>query len=303
MALHVHLLGKFCIASEAGPIPGLESHKIRELLSYLLLHLDRPQARTLLASELWADVTSDKSLKYLRQGLWQLQVALDPWLPSLFSVESDWIQLNSQPDLMLDVDVFEQALKAVQGRSGIELHRDQARALSEAVQLYRNDLLVTWTEDWCLLERERLQNLYLNALDKLMDYSLVHLELEAGLAYGQLSLACDEARECSHQRLMRLFALSGNRTAALRQYQRCTAILGETFGVQPSRTTETLLNAVREDQLEKLMPGVPSGALIPDIGVDVLTELNRIQVMLAEVQQSLGRNLLGAQDSNESLRA
>jgi hypothetical protein len=103
---------------------------------------------------------------------------------------------------------------------------------------------------------------------------------------------------------MRLYAMSGNRTAALRQYQRCNAILGETFGVQPSRTTEALLNAVREDQLEKLMPGLLPGVLMTsDIGDDVLAGLNRLQIVLAEVQQNLGRNLLRTQDTNESLRA
>jgi two-component SAPR family response regulator len=93
------------------------------------------------------------------------------------------------------------------------------------VALYHGDLLEDWFQDWCLYERERLQNIYLAALDKLMDYCEASRDYDAGLAYGTRILRHDLARERTHRRLMRLYYLAGDRTSALRQYDRCVQIL------------------------------------------------------------------------------
>jgi DNA-binding SARP family transcriptional activator len=55
---------------------------------------------------------------YLRKALWQLQAAVDAQptrsnSPALL-VEPDWVQINPDADLWLDVDVFEQAFIRVQ---------------------------------------------------------------------------------------------------------------------------------------------------------------------------------------------
>ncbi|NIN69138.1 MAG: hypothetical protein GTO63_31510, partial [Anaerolineae bacterium] len=77
----------------------------------------------------------------------------------------------------------------------------------------------------CLYERERLQNMYLAILDKLVSYSEVQGAYEAGLGYGSRILSYDGARERTHRRLMRLYYLAGDRTAALRQYDSCVEAL------------------------------------------------------------------------------
>jgi DNA-binding SARP family transcriptional activator len=106
-------------------------------------------------------------------------------------------------------------------------------------------------QDWCLFERERLQNMYLEVLDKLMDYCEEHGEIENGLIYGTLVLRLDRARERTYRRLMRLYHLDGNRSEALRQYQRCEAALHEELDVSPSNRTKELLKQIQLDQLEK----------------------------------------------------
>jgi len=53
-------------------------------------------------------------------------------------------------------------------------------------------------DDWCIFERERLQNIYLLMLDKLISYSAKHREYEAGQGYGYTILRYDRARERTH---------------------------------------------------------------------------------------------------------
>ena len=60
-------------------IPRLESRKAEELLAYLLLNRDQPQARERLADMLWGETFQDQANNYLRKALWQLQSALDNW--------------------------------------------------------------------------------------------------------------------------------------------------------------------------------------------------------------------------------
>ena len=94
------------------------------------------------------------------------------------------MQLNLQSELWLDVAVFEHAFNATQGVPGNQLTKNSAALLTEAVDLYSGDLLNGWYQDWCLFERERLQNMYLCMLNKLMYYCEANANYEAGQEYG-----------------------------------------------------------------------------------------------------------------------
>ena len=74
---------------------------------------------------------------------------------------------------------------------------------------------------------------------------------EEGISYGEKILRYDKAREHTHRRLMRLHYLSGNRTAALRQYRKCIEILREELDVEPSQSTVQLFQSIRIDRLDK----------------------------------------------------
>jgi DNA-binding SARP family transcriptional activator len=87
-------------------------------------------------------------------------------------------------------------------------------------------------------------------LDKLMDYCEKHESYEEGLGLGRNILEHDRARERTHRRLMRLHYLSGDRTAALRQYHKCVASLKEDLDVEPADRTRRLYEMIRVDKLE-----------------------------------------------------
>lgn len=265
--LSVRLFGQFAVQCDGQGVPGLEAHKVQELFSYLMVYRRRRHAREALAALLWAESSSAQSRKRLRQVLWQLQSALQV-VPSSRSAtvlltEPDSIQVNSRADIWLDVAQFEQVVVTVQDAPGEMLDHCSAQGLRVAVDLYRGDLLEGWYQDWCLFERERLQNSYLTILDKLMTYSEAHAEYEAGLDYGTRILRCDPAHERTHQRLMHLHYLAGDRAEALRQYGACLTALTQELGVRPSRRTVNLYEQIRADRLDnpvsKPAPPTPTG--------------------------------------------
>ncbi len=302
-ALRVCLFGRFSIWRDGRPLGGLESSKAQELLCYLLLHRDRPHTRESLATLLWCDTPTAQARKNLRQTLWQLQSALDPMGshagPSLLLVEPDWVHLNPEADLWLDVAAFEQRVLPLQGTRGSQMDASAALDLRDAVGLYEADLLEGWYQDWCIFERERLQSDFLSTLDKLMDYSEAQGEYESGLGYGQRILRCDRARERTHRQMMRLFYLAEDRSGALRQYARCVAALREELGVEPGRRTEALCQQIRADLLDPApalaprdsdeTPGAPSSELID--------RLRRLQGTIAEMQQWVQQELVAVRHS------
>jgi DNA-binding SARP family transcriptional activator len=244
------------------------------MLGYLLLHPGASQPREPLAGLLWPESSAAQSRKYLRQVLWQLQTALGESLASgdsrLLVSDGDRVGINLEASLWLDVRAFESACAAARGVSARDLDAAGARVLMDAVELYQGDLLEGCYQDWCLYERERLQQLYLGALDRLMDYSEIHGEYEAGLAYGSRILRLDCARERTHRGMMRLYHLSGDRTAALRQYERCAATLKKELGVLPAAQTTTLYNTLRADRFTPVR-AVPIEQEAPAPALTVLT--------------------------------
>ena len=296
--LRANLFGQCCVDVDGRVPGGLDSGKGQELLSYLVLFRDRPHSREALAAVLWGNQSTARSRKYLRQLLWQLQPALDGGSEEsaerVLVVEPEWVRLNPKVHLVCDVASFEAASVATQGRPGHALDAAEAETLRRAVRLYRGDLLEGWYQDWCTYERERLQLMYLGMLDKLTAYCEARGDHETGIDYASQILRYDRAHERTHQRLMRLRYLAGDRAAALRQYQRCATALCEELDVAPSRRTLDLLEEIRSDAVGPLWEANPGGqgrnttSVLSSTRPGVLVLLRQVQAMLDNIQRQLG---------------
>lgn len=298
--LTVRLLGKLQVQRGEQVLLDLRSNKVQELFAYLLLHRRRYHFREALAGLLWGDSTTVQSKRYLRNTLWQLHSVLDSELGGrhgdVLSVDPRWVRLNLEADLWLDVADFERAFALVRGMPGQELDTQSAQTVQDAVQLYRGDLLEGWYQDWCLFEREQFKTMYLSLLEKLMAYCEAHGKYEAGLTYGACVLRYDVAYERTHRRLMRLHYLAGNRTAALRQYERCISALRKELDVGPSERTVALYEQIRSDRL--VGPGQVSSqddeqtfeGTSPTLS-QMLCQLVLLQTALAESQRQLQQTI------------
>ena len=270
-ALHIQLFGQFRVERGQHSLDTLSAPRLQELLSYILLHRTGCHARDALAGRLWPEEPTGASRKALRQALWQLKRILDDVRTTgepadLLVLQADLIGVNDRADIWLDTAVLEEASAEVRDATGVHLDAGQVQRVKDAVSVYRGELLDGWYQDWCLFERERLQGLYINLLNKLMCYCEASGCYEEGIEYGNRILRVDRARERAHWRLMRLHALLGDRTAALRQYQRCAAALQEELGVAPSARTQALYQQIRADQPHQSIQQPSSMAIRPRRG-------------------------------------
>jgi DNA-binding SARP family transcriptional activator len=286
--LRVQLFGNLRIHDDGRRLECFQSNRAKELFCYLLLHRDHPHSRETLAGLFWVDCDRNQSRKYLRQALWQVRQSMREagrnTGADCFNVEGDFVGWDEKADIWVDVFQFEKTFAAAQLTPGGNLSRERADDLRQAVALYEGDLMEGWYQDWCLFHRERLQSKYLVLLEKLMDYSELHREYDAGLAYGERLLNWDKVRERCYIRMMRLQYLAGDRAGAIRQFRRCVAALQEELGIRPSRRTREVYEKICADQLDPLpaRPAAPQEdrALSPALKPD----LRELKAQLVELQ-------------------
>lgn len=307
--LQVSLLGKLSVQRDGKELEDFDALKVQELFCYLLLNRTQAHAREAIASILWSDTTTAQSKKYLRKALWQLQMAVDPRNKCnpgcVLSVDADWIEVNPAADIQLDLDILEGTFSDLQGIEGRFLTATQAESIRNAAGQYRGDLLENWYHDWCIHERERYQYMYLALLDKLIEYYETHGSYEEGIIYGARILQYEPARERTHRRLMRLHYRAGDRTAALRQYQRCVEALRAELNVAPGERTTNLYIQLQNDDVNLgcAVDGRPAQAaaantaqpaLVLDklalLQVDLLDALHHVEEVMQTIKQTPEKN-------------
>ncbi len=220
------------------------------LLCYLVLHHDRLLLREQIASMFWSDASTHTSLKRLRGALWRLRTMLksggvDP--EGYLRVTESSMGFIPTCAWYVDTREFEDIVVSLQHLNGRDLTVDAAAELAHAVGLYTGEFLEGVYEDWCIIERERLNVLYITSLSQLASFHEANGTYEAGLAYAAKILSLDETREMIHRQVMRLHWLQGDRAGALQQYKRCVQILLDELQVAPmEETTQLYQQIVRE---------------------------------------------------------
>jgi len=235
--LHIHLLGGFSLVSDETPITSVEWPRLQSLLTYLVLHRHSRQSRTHLASLLWPDSTETQAHTNLRTLLTRLRHAL-PNADTFLHTDRYGLQWQSQPphaSWTLDVLDFEQAVA----------HAEQAQeprasrlALEEAVALYHGDLLPGCYDEWILPERDRLQQTFLKALERLIELQEEERDYDAAINTARHLLGNDPLHEATYRHLMSLYVSSGDPASALRIYYTCASILERELATEPSPATQ-----------------------------------------------------------------
>jgi len=101
-----------------------------------------------------------------------------------------------------------------------------------------------------LAERERLRRMVIEALQELATAYIAHGEYAAGIEVTNRLLALEPWQEEAHRQLMTLLVRSGQRSAALAQYETCRRILAEELGVEPLPETQALYNRIKSGRGE-----------------------------------------------------
>lgn len=262
--LCIRLFGGLALDFDDKPLPRVATRPARSLFAFLVTYRKRAHTRDLLAGTFWPELPEAQARRRLSQALWRIGQVLNPLSsPEPFIVSSaDTLQFNPRALYWLDVEEFEKALKQIQ-RSEDDIAASEWSALRQAVALYRGDFLAGFYDDWAVFERERLRELYLAALERLLALGKLQGAYEEALNHALRLVAEDPLREEGHQEVMRLYHLLGRTREALQQYEHCREVLKAELGIEPMTATTALYQEIAAQANLAGQPHLPQLAGLP----------------------------------------
>ncbi len=256
--LRLYLLGPPRIELGEAPLH-ISRRKSLALLVYLAVTA-KPHSRDELATLFYPDLDQSRARAYFRRDLGAINTRLSgEWLDT----DRETVALNPHAGVWTDTAQFLQDLAASENRD----HTDKSvllvclTQLTAAIDRYTNHFLAGFTlpdcprfDEWQFFEAESLRQKLTGALDHIVADHLVLEEFAAAIPYARRWLDLDPLHELAHRQLMKLYALSGQQAAALRQYQVCEHLLRDELGVGPDEQTQALYETIKSRRLTAEAP-------------------------------------------------
>jgi len=253
-ALQVRCLGKFTLSCDGKIIGKWQSVKAKSLFQYLMTRPREAVAKEALMEVLWPDCDPQSANNNLKSAIHGLRRTLEqlPGEDNLNPVQFTQGSYMVDPDVDLWLDVEEFEGHWISGQQ-LEKKGRAAEAIREyeaGEQLYRGDYLQDELyEEWTLLRREALRDIYTAVLSRLADHALDDKDYQGCIGYCQKILGKDSCREDAYRKLMQSYSRLGQRNRAIRWYEICRRIVNTELDTAPDNETETLYNQLLNNRL------------------------------------------------------
>ncbi len=213
--------------------------QVRALLYRLAVDL-QPVSRDHLCLLFWPDAAQLEAHRNLSHLLTHLRYALPD--QKVLNDSNDSIFLV--PELVWSDSATFQSLTSLSAKFAT------MEQLQQALHLYKGPLLDSFTldhccefENWMTMQRSILEQRYLRVLAKFSDQSMLHGDYTLAIDSIQQALQLDPFDETLHRRLMQLFLNTGNRPAAVREYDTYANNLHRDLDLDPMPETTSLYQA------------------------------------------------------------
>ena len=276
-AFSIYLLGAFSVVRRGSKTPVELRRKTRDLLAYLAA-ADQAYSRQALADMFCLETTDPH--RALRSLLSRLRQRLGP---EVILSEGSTVRFNPETG-WVDCLAFAQTVASdLDGRS--------LATLTRAIDLYRGEFLAGSSQGrspefelWLLNERTRYQRLYERGLAVLVNRLIDQGDLAAAIRRAQTLAQNNPLLEEAHALLIWLYGRTGQREAALAQYEQCQAILQSELAVEPGPELRVLRDEIVAGKLS-LPPAAP--AAIPlDASVQPVSDFVGRAAEMTRLQQA-----------------
>lgn len=237
---HIQLLGGLKVQTGDRVISRFRTQKTAALLAYLAYFLERTHAREEIVELLWPDDEIENGQRSLRVSLASLRSQLEPPgtpFNSVLIADRRSIRLNPQV-ISTDVSAFEAAARAA---AEIEGDAERASALKQAVDLYRGPFLPGFYDDWAIMERERLEQVYIEVLNRLPGALAEAGDLGSAIDYAHRRVAADSLSEEAHCELIGLLVKAEQFDAARSRFVEMERIFRDELGIAAPSVARALV--------------------------------------------------------------
>ncbi|HXT34111.1 MAG TPA: AAA family ATPase, partial [Chloroflexota bacterium] len=211
--------------------------KVKALIKLLALTPGHSLSREHLQEVLWENLEPDAASNNLRKAVHIARHALEPNLSGssrFLAIQDDLLVLKADQPLWVDIEAFAALVADARGTRDPNLYEG-------AVEVYRGDLLPEDPyEDWTIRRREALREEYTAILLEVAELYVARDDPSRAIRALRRAVAGDPAHEHAHVALMTLYARTGRRHEALRQYQRLREALRQELEVEPGTVAEEL---------------------------------------------------------------
>ena len=232
--VRLRLLGGFRLL--VGGEPVLVPMNGQKVVAFLALQ-DRPVLRSHVAASLWLEATEAHAGANLRSALWKVSRVGVP----LVEVAGGNLQLAPTVTIDLRDSIALARLTISSPGSWEPAERD--------VDLFSEDLLPSWYEDWVLIEHERYRQLRLHALESLCERLTTLGRFASAIQAGFAAVTGEPLRESAHRALIAAFLAEGNVGEAMRQYEGFADLLRDELDLEPSPAIRALVGHVQHRSL------------------------------------------------------
>jgi DNA-binding SARP family transcriptional activator len=226
--VRISLFGGFQLECQ-GSVVAL-AHSAQRVAALLALH-QRPLLRPYVAGMLWPETTDERAGANLRSALWRLK-QVDC---GVVAVAGHRLALGG--GVLVDVRDFSSEARHIIVNGS---HPESANLA--AVMFPAGELLPDWYEDWVMVERERLRQLRLHALELLCELLASAGRYAQAVEAGLAAVSIEPLRESAHRALIAAYRAEGNPGEAIRQYRTYRELLWSGLGLAPSPVMEALVS-------------------------------------------------------------
>jgi len=226
----VRLMGGFEAAVSGTPISlPLDAQR---LVAFLAIE-GQPRSRAYVGGKLWSEGSQERAFGNLRSALWRVRREV----PSLLLADS--LTVSVHPGVRIDVREIDDMARCLGGNRSDELD------LQLDHRHFSGELLAGWYDEWTLVERERLRQVCLHALESIAMRLLAARRFAGALEAALAAVSLEPLRESAHRVLIEIHLSEGNHAEAIRHYEQFATLIEKELGLRPSPIIQQQMSSLQ----------------------------------------------------------
>ena len=234
--IRITALGPLRVEKDGVVLDRLPARRLR-LALLLYLGVEREATREHLMGVFWGDRPPERARHLLSQTLYELRQDLgETWMTTAGE------QVAATAELVVDAEEFAAAVEADRFDEALELY-DGAFLAGATLGVSRE------FEGWVDRQEARIGRLHRRARRGAIDGLVEARRLEEALGRARDWVELDPLDDEAQHRLIELMAATGDRSGALRQYDRYAALVASQLELEPLDETQALVARIRQGEV------------------------------------------------------
>lgn len=242
------LLGNPDIYCDDKSIVSNFSSKSLALLFFLTINNDKKYTREYLASILWPDSNKEASFSNLRYNLWKINSCFKNNIGlEIIYTKNDKIGFVNEFEYEVDIN---QLKKISNSNKLVNLERLSIIYKGEFLEGFYLKKCLEYN-DWVFFERERIQRLYFSILKCLLKKYSENKMYRKEIDLLEKMIKINPFNEELYSKLIKIFIKKGEKSKALKYYNRCINVFRENLNISPKESFKSLLDGIKNTRTIK----------------------------------------------------